>query len=68
MCRFVVVNSKLRQPSVAERKSGFFCKVSRKEGNGRCFFLFTLCMSHKASVGSFEIVGEIHFWCIVCNF
>lgn len=62
MCRFVVVNDKLRQSSVAEPKSQFFAGVvGKKEMAGVFLFLFTLCMSHRASVRSFEIVGEISF-------
>lgn len=62
MCRFVVVNDKLRQSSVAEPKSQFFAGVDgKKEMAGVFLFLLTLCMSHRASVRSFEIVGEISF-------
>ena len=35
---------------------------------GVFLFSFTLCMSHRASIGPFEIVGKIPFWCIMRNF
>ena len=61
MCRFAVVECKLREPAVVKQNHG------ENDSFSSAFSFLTLCMSHKSSVGSFRIVGQITFWYSTSN-
>lgn len=59
MSRSVVVETKLEKPAVAGVRYEFLCSSHKQIRNGKLFF--SLCISLKSSVGSFEIVKGILF-------
>ena len=59
MSRSVVVETKLEKPAVAGVRYEFLCSSNKQIRNGKLFF--SLCISLKSSVGSFEIVKGILF-------
>lgn len=59
MSRSVVVETKLEKPAVAGVRYEILCSSNKQIRNGKLFF--SLCISLKSSVGSFEIVKVILF-------